>query len=263
MRKSEGFIVKCTVSLITALILMILLALPGCAVKETAPTAMPQEDPVQSYDAMQKETAPTTMPQEVLMQSYDAMQAVKSFHFLLRHNTGGTPITMGMVMTKAEGNIVRPDKLQTTISGTFMGSAIDVKLVTVDGETMITNPLSGRWERLSDMFAALAVFDPATSVADIIKGLKDPPDASDEKVGNVLCYHLKGAIASEALKSLTSSGVQGEMIPTEIWIAKDSLLVYQVSIEGKITQAEEDGIVRTLTFADYDKAFDITLPEAG
>ncbi len=82
-------------------------------------------------------------------------------------------------------------------------------------------------------------------------------------MGDTLCYHLKGTIASEALKPLTGSAAQGEMIPAEVWIAKDGLLVLQVKLDGKITYAEEDGIVRTLTFTDYDKAVEITLPAAG
>jgi hypothetical protein len=43
-----------------------------------------------------------------------------------------------------------------------MGSAIEVNLVTVGEETMMTNPLTGKWEPMNDMFAILTVFDPAT-----------------------------------------------------------------------------------------------------
>ena len=81
------------------------------------------------------------------------------------------------------------------------------------------------------------------------------------KLGDVLCYHLKGDIQSEALAPLTGTTAQGVPIGTEVWIAKDSLLVQQVKLTGKITDSEADGIVRTLTFTNYNKDVDIAFPK--
>ena len=234
---------KRTVSLFTAILLALLLLLPGCAAKETAAVLAPEE---------------------ILTTSYDSMQAVKSFHFVLDHVGGGTPITAGVsiTMTKAEGDIMRPDKFQTTIAGTVMGSAIEVGLVTIGSDTMMKNPMNGKWEPMSDMFAILTVFDPGTGVAAIINGLSDPEDAGDEKIGDVLCYHLTGTIASEDLKPLTGATVEGGVIPAEVWIDKDTMLVQQVRLTGKITNTEKDGIERTLTFTNYGADIEIALPPA-
>lgn len=203
----------------------------------------------------------TLSPAAILSKSYNSMQSVNSFHFVLKQVGGGTPITSGIEMTGAEGDIVRPDKMQTTIDGTAMGTSIEVKMVTTGGKTVMTNPLSGAWETPPAQFAVLSVFDPGTGIAAIIKGMTDPASLTNEQVGDTLCYHLKGGIASEALKPITGSAVTGTTISAEVWIGTQDFLVRQVKLTGKITDGENDGIVRTLTLSNFNQNVNITLPQ--
>lgn len=230
---------KRTICLVTALILVVF-AFAGCSAKPAAELTVP----------------------DILSKSYDSMQAAKSFHFLMEHSTSGTPIGSGILMTKLDGDIVSPDKLHVTIDGTYSGMAVQVELTSVGESAMMTNPLSGKWEEVSDMFKVLTVFDPGSGVAAIIKGLNNGSKLDDEKIGDIQCYHLKGDILSESLAPLTGTTAKGAAIATEVWIDKESLLVQQIKLTGKITDAETDGIVRTLTFTNYNKDVDIALPTA-
>lgn len=230
---------KKSLSLFTALILLMCAVLTGC-----------------SSNGAENLTA-----EEALAKSYDSMQAAKSFHFSMEHDTAGTPISKEILMTKLSGDIVSPDKLQATITGTYSDIAIEVSLVTVSGQTYMTNPISGAWEVAPNSFKVLSVFDPSNGVASIIKGLTDVTDLGDEKMGGSQCYHLKGNVLSENLAPLTGTTATGVKIGTEVWISKKDFLVTQVKLTGKITDTETDGITRTLTFTDYNKDIDITLPE--
>jgi len=200
-------------------------------------------------------------PADVLAKSYDSMQAAKSFHFSMEHDTSGTPISKEILMTKLSGDIVSPDKLQATIIGTYAGMAIEVSLVTVSGQTYMTNPISGSWEPAPNSFKVLSVFDPSNGVASIIKGLTNVTDLGDEKMSGTKCYHLKGDVLSENLATLTGTTATGVKVGTEVWISKKDFLVQQVKLTGKITDTEADGITRTLTFTNYNKDIDIKLPE--
>lgn len=230
---------KKSLCLLTAFILLVCAVFTGCS----------------SNNAENLTTA------DVLTKSYDSMQNATSFHFTMEHNTGGTPIGKEILMTKLSGDIVSPDKLQATITGTYSSTAIEVSLITVSGQTYMTNPISGAWEIAPNSFKVLSVFDPGTGVAAIIKGLTDVTDLGDEKVGKTLCYHLKGDVLSETLAPLTGTTATGVKIGTEVWISKKNLLVQQVKLTGKITDTEEAGITRTLTFTNYNKDIDIKLPE--
>ncbi len=225
--------------LFTAIILLMCAVLTGCS----------------SNSAQALSTA------DVLSKSYESMQAAKSFHFSMEHDTSGTPISKEILMTKLSGDIVSPDKLQATIVGTYAGMAIEVDLVTVSGETYMTNPISGVWEVAPNSFKVLSVFDPSNGVASIIKGLTDATDLGDEKIGSTKCYHLKGEVLSESLAPLTGTTATGTKVGTEVWISKKGFLVQQVKLTGKITDTETDGITRTLTFTNYNKDIDIKLPE--
>ena len=197
---------------------------------------------------------------DVLTKSYESMQAAESFHFTMEHDTAGTPIGKEILMTKLDGDIVNPDKLQAKITGTYADMAIEVELITVSDQTYMTNPLSGKWEALSNSFEVLNVFDPGTGVAAIIKNLTNITDLGDEKIGKSNCYHFKGEVLSESFAPLTGTTATGVPIGTEVWIDKKTFLVKQMKVTGKITDNEADGITRTLTFTDYNKNMEITLP---
>jgi hypothetical protein len=232
---------KKTLWTLTILLTLFVLTFVGCAKTEPSTTVLSASD--------------------IFNKSNDSMQAVSSFHFLLDHFGGGTPITNGIEMTKAVGDVVRPDKMQATIDGTAMGMSIEVKLVSVSGKTLMTNPLNGKWESPSEQFRVLSVFDPATGIGAITKGIANGSVLAEEQIDATLCYRLKGVIVSDALRSLTGNVTIGVSINCEIWIGKQDFLARQVKLTGKITDSEKEGIVRTLTLSNFNQQINIALPQ--
>jgi lipoprotein LprG len=240
---------KRTISLFLALLILAALAVVGCA-KSTPSQTLPP--------------SPTTLTAaEILTKSSDNLQAAKSFHFALDQIGGGTPITLGIEMTKMSGDIVKPDKMKATITGTFMNSALEVQIISAGGKTYMTNPLSGQWEVPPAQFQILSVFNPDSGIAAIMKGMSSPTMLPDETVAGVACYHLKGSILSETLSPITGSSAPGTTISTEVWIGKEDFLVRTIKLEGKITDTENDGIVRKLTLSNYNQPVDIQPPQTA
>ena len=205
-------------------------------------------------------SAPLTAAQ-IIGDSSEKMQAVNSFHFALDQTGGGTPIAMGIEMTKADGDVVRPDKLKMTISGTVSGMSLEVQIVTVGGVIYMTNPLSGKWEVPPAEFNVLSAFDPNTFIVNVMKDIASLTKLNDEESAGVLCYHLSGAISSDDLSAITGSSVKGVPINIEVWIGKDDLLVRNIKVTGKITETEVQGIIRTLNFSNYNEVVSIELPQ--
>jgi hypothetical protein len=232
---------KKTIWTLTIFVMLFVLTFIGCA------KAVPSTTTLSASDIFNK--------------SNDSMQAVSSFHFLLDHTGGGTPITNGIEMTKAAGDVVRPDKMQATINGSAMGMSIEVTLVSVSGKTLMTNPLNGKWESPSEQFHVLSVFDPATGIGAITKGIANGSVLAEEQIDGTLCYHLKGVIVSDALRSLTGNVTTGVSINCEIWIGKQDFLARQVKLTGKITDSEKEGIVRTLSLSNFNQQINIALPQ--
>jgi lipoprotein LprG len=208
-----------------------------------------------------KATSATTAAPDVIALSSAEMQTLNSYHFVLDQVGGGTPIGMGVEMKAAEGDIVKPDKLITTITGSFAGMTLEVQVISVGGVMEMTNPLTGKWETPSATFNVLSLFDPNTGVAAILKGLSGVSKLADAQTGGVLCYHLSGSVKSEDLAAITGSSVAGTSIDTEVWIGKDDLFVRQIKLTGQITSSEVKGIVRTLSLSSFNNLITIELPK--
>jgi hypothetical protein len=211
--------------------------------------------------AKQAPTPATLTASQIIGKSSEEMQVLNSFHFALDQVGGGTPIAMGIEMKKAYGDVVRPDRLKMTISGTVSGMSLEVQLVTVGGVIYMTNPLSGKWEKPPDEFKVLSVFDPNTFIANVMKDIAGLTKLDDEESAGVLCYHLSGTIKSDELSAIAGSSAKGVAINIEIWIGKDDLLVRNIKLSGKVTETEVEGIIRTLNLSNYNEAVNIELPE--
>lgn len=207
-------------------------------------------------------TPPPLTAQEIIARASECMEAVDSFHFKLEHSGGGTPIGMGLEIEEAEGDVKRPGRLQVTLLATLGGMFLQVKVITVGETTYMTNPLSQLWEPLPSQFSAVALFDPDTGIAAIMKGLTDLVKLEDEEVSGVPSYHLRGEIASDDLLPITGgTTIEGVEIAAEAWIGKEDFLMRQVRFEGKITEAEEEGIIRVLKLSQFNEEVTIELPQ--
>ena len=215
----------------------------GC----TGPAATPTETPLTAL--------------EIIDKSSEKIQGISSFHFVLEQVGGGTPVAVGLEMNKAVGDVARPDNLKMTISGTAVGMFLEVQIVSVGEVMYMTNPLTGQWELLPTEFRALSVFDPDTGVAAIMRGLADLTKLNDEEVDGVLGYRLRGSIDSGDLDPITGSSVEGVTIDAEVWIGKEDFFVRLIKLEGKITESEVPGIVRTLKLSNFNEEVSIELPE--
>jgi hypothetical protein len=208
-----------------------------------------------------KTESTTTALADVITQYSARMQTLTSYHFLLDQVGGGTPLALGVEMKKAEGDIISPDKLKTTLTGTVSGFTVQVQIISVGGVLKMTNPLNGQWETPSSSFSVLSIFDPHTGIAAILKGVANVSKLDDAQAGGVLCYHLNGTIQSENLSAITGSAITGTSITTQLWIGKDDLLVRNVQLTGQITETEVQGIVRTLSFSNFNESITIDLPQ--
>ncbi len=198
---------------------------------------------------------------EIVGQSVAKMDAVNSFHFELKQVGGGTPFASGLEMNEAFGDIVKPDKLRTEIYASIAGMLAKVEVITVGETTYMTNPLTGGWEPLPGQFSAVSIFDPNIGISAILKGITNPVKLEDGKVAGLDCYRIGGNIASEDLRSITLSSLEGVKIDMEVWIDKEEFLLRQIRLEGQITSDETPGIIRTLTLSKFDQEVNIELPK--
>jgi hypothetical protein len=205
---------------------------------------------------------PTPLPdtQSILRSSGEAMALLDSFRFELSHRNGGTAIAEGLVIKEVAGNIVKPDKLKLSLSGTFSGFFIRADVVTVDGETYMTDPINGRWEPLSGDVNPLGFFDPAVGIASIINDLTEVSLMGLEIVGNVTTYRMKGELPSQSLTPLLGTVPLNSLVDSEVWVGVEDMYLHQVVFHGMVTPDDAEDIKRTIKLSNFNQPMIIEAP---
>ena len=201
-------------------------------------------------------------PDQVIQKSASAMQAVNSFHFAL--DTSKLQKAMpGLFITKAEGDVVKPDKLSGDVTAAYSGVPINVKVV-VDGKSQyMTDPASGKWGAMSPAFNVVQFFDPTKGVSDILANVKNPADDGTESVEGTDSYRIKATLPTSALKSLSPEVTATADLTTTLWVGASDFLLRKVQMQGPIIQGEPADIVRTITINNYNKEAKIETPVLG
>lgn len=201
---------------------------------------------------------------EIVDMCAEKMETVDSFHFELKQVGGTTPIAMGLEVSEAAGDVVRPDKVKGEITAIMMSLPVQVKYITVGNITLVTNPLTGQWEPFPSVFSAAGIFDPDRGIAAILRGMTNLSRLEDQKMAGFACFHIKGNVTSDDLRPITRlftpSYLEGVDIALEVWLDREDFLLRRIRLEGQITVNEKPGIIRTITISDYNKGVEIELP---
>jgi len=200
---------------------------------------------------------------EIVERSSEAVEAVSYFHFTLEHEGGGTPIALGLEMQRAEGDVAKPGRLQMEVSATRQAMPVEVESITIGEETYLrmTFPIVTVWEPLPSEFSSVALFDPEAGVAALMREVADVVRLDDAVTSGTRCYHLRGKMSSEQLVPILGSSVlKGMPIEAEVWVGKADFLPYQIKFSGRMTEAEAEGVIRTLRLSRFDQRVSITPP---
>ena len=211
---------------------------------------------------------PTAPPEsitaeEVMARAAKRFEALRSFHFKMTHQGGGTPIVKSFEMEVAEGDVAAPDRMRANIEAKAGGLFLELSAISIGDSTYLTNPFTQRYEDLSDAITPGGFFDPAEGVGNIIREATNVSLMANETLDNVSVFHLAGTVLSEELKAITGSAVEGETIEAELWIGKEDFLVRRLTLKGRITKDEAERITRTINLSAFDQPVTIEAPEVA
>jgi hypothetical protein len=221
-----------------------LFALPACGGKKQAAQATP---------------TPRPDPRTLLNEAADRVEQARSFHFLLEHERGTTPIVLQLQMTRAEGDVVKPDRLRADIDAQRGGVRLKLKLVSIGEQSKISNPFNPAQyvdlptgTRLSD------VFDPAAGTTAALRAVKDPQITGEETLDGRKVWRVDGAVDAASLAALVTLAESGYTAKGTVWIGQETKEVYRVRLEGPLGSQDTPDVVRVLTLSRYNESIAIT-----
>ncbi len=194
----------------------------------------------------------------VLERSGKIMQALQSFQFELSHDEGGTEFMPGLIVEEATGDVVNPDRLALSFSGTFGGGyAIKSRMVTIGENTYMTNPLTGAWQEMSSSVSPLGFFNPSVGIAAMMLRLEQ---ARRIEVDREDVFRLTGALPADALAPLLGQTLQDALVDVDLTIDADDLYLLEARVSGRVAEPDTDDIVRTIEIRRFDEPFVIEPP---
>ena len=207
--------------------------------------------------------SPTPTPvnvEAVLRQSGEAMAGLRTFRFSLRHPSGATPLALlpGLGIQEVDGAVVNPERLEARFGGALGSFYVESRLISVDGRSYLTNPLSGRWEEIPLDINPLAFFNPRAGIGAMmgsVSGASLTSESEDE-------YRMSGFILSEALAPLLGTTITGSQVAVDLTIDRRTYRLLEARFEGRATADEEDGTIRVITLSDFDEPLVIEPPAA-
>lgn len=239
----------------TANALLVLLVLLSAACKN-------DKKPVATTNTVAVPTRPD--PATLARQAADSVEGLKSFHFVLEHENGGSPIVLNLSMNRAEGDIVKPDRLRADLDATAtqLGNAnVKVKVVSIGEKAQITNPFNQRqWVPLPGTNRLADIFDPAAGTTAAMRAVKNPVITGEETINGTRVWRLEGDVDATALDSFASIAEPGYVIKGIAWIGQEKPLVYRIRMEGPLGSKDPKNIVRKIELTKFDESIQIDEP---
>ena len=200
-------------------------------------------------------------PQEVLNRAAERMDAVESFAFLMEHENGFTPIAGGLAMERAEGRIAERNRMQADVRARAGALAVDLGIVAIADSSWMTNPFTGAWG--PGTFDVSALFDPATGLTALLRGLTNPAIAGTESVTGVRAQKLEATVDSGELSALIPGVAAGSPLAVRVWIGAEDPVLLRAAIAGALAEGESPDLLRRITLSGFGESFTIESPLGG
>jgi len=203
--------------------------------------------------ACTSEAPPPVDPAAVLERAATRIEGTKSYHYVLDFEGGAAPIALGLGMRHAEGVFAGTDHFDAAVLASAGPIDVRVGIRAVNGETWITNPLTGLWQRQPLTVAGL--FDISSGVTALMRGATDLSVAGSETIEGVTVRRIDGALASERFH-LMPGVPPGQQLRASAWVGVEDDLVRRLEVRGRgapfAATPDAEGIVR-VTLSRFDE----------
>lgn len=199
-------------------------------------------------------------PVAALRRSGEVMKGLEAFHFRFHHEKGGLELLPGTLIREVEGDVVKPDGLSVSFSGSVgTGFAIKASLIALGDEGYMTDPLTGKWTAGPTGVSALGFFDPSRGVEAMMSEVVQPALLRvDEDDGP--SFTLAGRLAAEALAPLVGKTLEGSIVQVELTIHAERLHLLEARFTGVVTPTDSADTVRVITLSGFDEPISIKAP---
>jgi hypothetical protein len=194
------------------------------------------------------------------------MLATDSLHFIIE--LSGKLIYLDspptLVFKRAEGDLVRPDRVRAIVKVLSFGFASEVAILELGDEQYLTNPLNQQWEKVPPgqgwYFDPTLLFDPEYGIEPVLNETAWTFCAEEDIEGQPH-YCLHGQLSGERVSPLTSGMIGPGKVTVDAWVGRQDGYVRRIQIV-ELESDPENPTQWLIEFSAFDQPVDIKLPPA-
>lgn len=207
---------------------------------------------------------PTPSPQEIVARVVAATQDTTSAAFRIDFS-GATVFAdpdRTFSLIDVAGDLRRPDGALATIRVRNVGSIAEIRLVSLDGQLYVTNPLTREWLCVpaGALFDPVVLFDEERGIDQLISThFENITLVGVEEIEGRPHYHLAGTMPGAPLHEMSYGLLGAGTVQVDLWADQQTLRASQIVLVDTATDPDNPS-TWTLTLSDYNKTVDLRVP---
>lgn len=202
-------------------------------------------------------------PEAILEAASTRLAETASVHFTL-DVAGDTFIDSGksIRLLGADGDLVRPDRVQTTFQAEVLGRAVSLQLITIGDQSWTTNILTGEWGSapLEFSYQPDILFSTQDGIGPVMGRVEDVTRAPDDELGGRPVYHLTASVDESIVGPLTYYTITGSPVTVDLWIDRETDDLLRAQLAEPPREDATDPAVWTLDLSHHGEAVAIEPP---
>jgi hypothetical protein len=199
----------------------------------------------------------------LLKAAQDKFNATNTFHFVLTVDHPGQAQVGGYVITSAQGDGARPNKLSATADVDAGFAAVTVQLIIIGAQAWLNGPQTdGAWQPTTQFnnFPVAKFFDATVGVSALLTRLQTPSAPSDGSANGVACWKIAGTLDPQVIRALFTDTAATGPLPTTFCIGKSDDQLESAALTGPLFAGDLTNTVHTFYFSKFDQPVTIQPP---
>lgn len=197
--------------------------------------------------------------QALLDETSANMKALPGFHFVYElHQPESAKKAEGVQKVEADFNA--EGEMQANVQYLASGALIGIEVVALVDTHYVKYPISPTWASLDPADSPLTKLNLAEGPVKILDNVTSPVFVGVEKRTGKKTYHITGQVTKEDIESIVGTVSTAQVFVADLWIGVEDSLLYEVDVDGPMTEKEAEGTWRSIVLSDLGVVVDIEAP---
>jgi hypothetical protein len=201
----------------------------------------------------------------VLQAGQQQFASLKAFHFVLNTVNPGSPTSaLPDYPLKAEGDVVLPNKLQSSLTISVGALDVTTEVIAIGNQGWFQDPISGKWTTNSQIAGLATIFNQQTGLPSLITQIDNPSKPADRSIGTTHCWSIHGTLAEAKVAALIGATPPSTTpLNVSVCIGQSDHEVYLITLNGELFPGDTAQTEHDITLSKFNESFTITAPPVG